>query len=44
VKNCYVCKGSGKLPVTQIPKAESDGEEMPGDCPTCNGRGTIEGQ
>lgn len=42
VKTCQVCKGAGKLPVTRFPKAESDGEETAGDCPTCNGRGKLE--
>ena len=28
---CPVCKGSGKLPVTREPKAESNGEEMIGE-------------
>jgi len=28
--------------VTQIPKAESDGEETAGDCPTCEGKGKLE--
>ncbi len=39
---CLVYKGSGKLPVTQVPKAESDGEETIGECPTCQGKGEIE--
>ena len=42
MKICPVCKGVGKLPVTQVPKAESDGEETLGKCPTCNGKGKIE--
>ena len=29
---CPICKGSGKLSVTQQPKAESHGEEMTGEC------------
>jgi hypothetical protein len=28
---CLICKGSGKLPVRQQPKAESHGEEMIGE-------------
>ena len=36
---CPVCKGSGKLLVTRQPKAESNGEEMIGECPTCHGKG-----
>jgi DnaJ-class molecular chaperone len=39
---CPICKGSGKLPVTQEPKAESDGEEVIGECPTCHGKGEID--
>ena len=31
---CPICKGSGKSPVTQQPKAESHGEETIGECPT----------
>jgi len=42
VKTCPICKGYGKLPVTRIPKAESDGEETAGDCPTCEGKGKLE--
>ena len=42
MKTCPVGKGYGKLPVTQIPKAESDGEETAGDCPTCKGKGKLE--
>jgi len=42
VKTCHICEGTGKLPVTQVPHAESNGEEMPGDCPNCNGKGMIE--
>jgi len=38
---CPVCKGSGKLPVTREPKAESNGEEMIGR-PTCHGKGEID--
>jgi len=30
------------LPVAQIPKAESDGEETIGKCPRCGGKGEIE--
>jgi hypothetical protein len=29
---CPICKGSGKLPVTQQPKVESHGEETIGEC------------
>jgi DnaJ-class molecular chaperone len=36
---CPVCKGSGKLPVTREPKAESHGEETIGECPACHGKG-----
>lgn len=43
MQTCPVCKGSGRLPVTQEPKAESDGEETMGNCPTCNGKGNLEG-
>jgi hypothetical protein len=32
---------SGKIPVTQQPKAESHGEEMMGKCPTCDGKGEV---
>ena len=39
---CPICKGSGKLPVTQQPKAESHGEEMIGECPTCHGKGEVD--
>jgi len=39
---CPVCKGSGKLPVTREPKAESNGEEMIGECPTFHGKGEID--
>jgi DnaJ-class molecular chaperone len=39
---CPICKGSGKLPVVQQPKAESHGEEMIGDCPTCHGKGEVD--
>lgn len=42
MQTCPVCKGAGKIPVTQEPKAESDGEETPDVCPTCNGKGTVE--
>jgi DnaJ-class molecular chaperone len=38
---CPICKGSGKLPVTQQPKAETHGEETIGKCPTCHGKGEI---
>jgi endogenous inhibitor of DNA gyrase (YacG/DUF329 family) len=34
---CPICK----LPVTQQPKAESHGEEMTGECPTCHGKGEV---
>ena len=44
MKTRHVCKGSGKLPVTQLPNAESAGEEMACNCPICNGRGILEGQ
>ena len=30
-----------KLKITQQPKAESDGEEMMGECPTCHGKGEV---
>jgi hypothetical protein len=43
LKTCHVCKEAGKLPVTQVPNAESDGEETAGDCPTCNGIGKLDG-
>jgi DnaJ-class molecular chaperone len=39
---CPICKGSGKLPVVQQPKAESHGEEMMGECPTCHGKGEVD--
>jgi DnaJ-class molecular chaperone len=39
---CPICKGSGKLPVTQQPKAESHGEETIGECPTCHGTGQVD--
>jgi DnaJ-class molecular chaperone len=39
---CPICKGSGKLPVTQHPKAESHGEETIGECPTCHGKGEVD--
>lgn len=39
---CTVCKGSGKLSVTREPGAESHGEEMVGECPTCHGKGEID--
>jgi DnaJ-class molecular chaperone len=39
---CPICKGSGKLPVTQQPKAESHGEETIGECPTCHGKGEAD--
>lgn len=42
VKTCLICKGYGKLPITQLPKAESDGEETAGDCPTCKGKGKLD--
>jgi DnaJ-class molecular chaperone len=38
---CPACKGSGKLPVTLEPKAESHGEETIGECPTCHGKGKV---
>ena len=38
---CPICKGSGKLPVTQEPKAETHSEETIGECPTCQGKGEI---
>jgi DnaJ-class molecular chaperone len=38
---CPICKGSGKLPVTQEPKVESHGEETISECPTCHGKGEI---
>lgn len=38
---CPICKGSGKLPVTQEPKVESHSEETIGKCPTCNGKGEV---
>jgi DnaJ-class molecular chaperone len=38
---CPVCKGSGKIPVTRQPKAESHGEEMMGECATCHGKGEV---
>jgi DnaJ-class molecular chaperone len=41
---CPVCKGSGKLPIVQQPKAESHGEETIGDCPTCSGKGEVNKQ
>jgi hypothetical protein len=39
---CPVCKGSGKLPVVQQPKAESHGEETIGGCPTRHGKGEVD--
>jgi hypothetical protein len=36
---CPICKGSGKLPVTHQPKAESHGEETPGKCPIYHAKG-----
>ena len=39
---CPVCRGSGKLPVTREPKAESHGEETVGECPTCHGKGEVD--
>ena len=39
---CPICKGSGKLPVVQQPKAESHGEEMMGECPTCHSKGEVD--
>jgi DnaJ-class molecular chaperone len=39
---CPICKGSGKLPVTQEPKAESHGEETVSECPTCYGKGEVD--
>jgi DnaJ-class molecular chaperone len=39
--SCPICKGSGKLPVVQQPKAESHGEEMTGKCPICHDKGEI---
>jgi DnaJ-class molecular chaperone len=39
---CPIRKGSGKLPVTQQPKAESHGEETIGECPTCHGKGEVD--
>ena len=42
VKTCPICKGYGKLPVTQVPKAETDCEETACDCPTCKGKGKLE--
>jgi DnaJ-class molecular chaperone len=41
---CPICKGSGKLPVTQQPKAESHGEETIGECPTCHGKGEVDNE
>ena len=41
---CPTCKGSGKLPITQQPKAESHGEETIGECPTCHGKGEVDKQ
>jgi DnaJ-class molecular chaperone len=39
---CPICKGSGKLPVTQEPKVESHGEETVSECPTCYGKGEVD--
>jgi DnaJ-class molecular chaperone len=39
---CQVCRGSGKLPVTREPKAESHGEETVGECPMCHGKGQVD--
>ena len=39
---CPICKGSGKSPVVQQPKAESHGEETIVDCPTCYGKGEVD--
>ena len=41
---CPICKGSGKLPITEQPKAESHGEETIGECPTCHGEGEVDKQ
>jgi DnaJ-class molecular chaperone len=42
---CPISKGSGKLPVTQHPKAESHSGEMISDeCPTCHGKGEVDKQ
>ena len=35
-------QGSDKVPVTQVLKAESHGEETIGECPTCHGKGEID--
>jgi hypothetical protein len=42
MQTCPVCKGFGRLSVTQKPKCESHGEETLGDCPTCNCEGKLE--
>jgi DnaJ-class molecular chaperone len=39
---CPNCKGSGKLPVRQEPRAESHGEEMIGECPICLDKGEVD--
>ena len=41
MQTCPIRKGFGKLPVTQEPKSQSHGEEMIGNCPTCNGEGKL---
>ena len=38
---CPICKGSGRLPITQEPRAETHGEQTIGGCPTCYGKEKI---
>ena len=41
MQTCPVCKGFGRLPVTQKSKCESHGEETIGDCSIYNGEGNL---